>query len=120
MVYEYPYNMNVQELLNKEGVTSFFSETDNGSLEIGNESFKINIPNGYGDGRFRVVLVESEDESFNIDANFFTSIEGEFTIESLMEESTFKDIKVELNGTYFIYNYSPDQHNVNIIFDKRN
>jgi|GEM_PF-956631 len=61
------------------GEKSFHTISDAGSLKIGNDSFSILIPNGYGDGTMRCAILESGE--FNRDAfEFFTSIEGTLNI----------------------------------------
>lgn len=61
------------------GDQSFRTESDAGSLKIGNDSFTVLIPNGFGDGSMSCAIMESGE--LNRDAfEFFTSIEGAFNI----------------------------------------
>lgn len=53
----------------------YYTESDAGSVRIGNDHFTILIPNGYGDCTTTVHLLEQNEEQ--PEAEFFTSFSGE-------------------------------------------
>lgn len=74
--------------------------SDAGSVKIGNDSFTILVPNGYGDG-FTDVVVLSVDEDFEKDGfRFFTSVDGTFNIYSY---DCGDKVKLTISGNYGIY-----------------
>lgn len=88
----------------------FFS--DAGSLAVGDENFHINIPNGYGDGRF---ICRVYDENIDLDDfkkgwKFYTTVSGDFYLFSYdcnndigRKAEIEKDAAMKLSGRYAIY-----------------
>lgn len=117
-ILKYPHEMDISALKKEDGVTTYLDSASNGSMRLEVNGSVINVPNGYGDGDFDIVIVNDE-VSTKIDGSFFTSVEGKFTVKEVQEKSSRKLTDIELEGTYFIYRYSPDQHNINVILVKR-
>lgn len=104
----------------------FFS--DAGSLAIGSKEFKINIPNGYGDGSF---LCRVYDEDINLDDfkkgwKFYTTVSGDFYLFSYdcldaaeRKEAIENNKAFELSGRYAIYTRGvDDEYKAGIAFVK--
>lgn len=53
----------------------YYTESDAGSVRVGNDHFTILIPNGYGDCTTTVHILDQEEE--RPEAEFFTSFRGE-------------------------------------------
>jgi hypothetical protein len=84
------------------GEKEFKTESDAGSVKIGNSSFSVLISNGCGDGTTRVAIFDDEKE-FNSDMmDFQASINGCFNIYSY---DCGNDVVINLNGRYGIYSY---------------
>ena len=81
--------------------------SDAGSVRIGNDSFQILIPNGYGDGETNVLIID-EDDKLDEKARFFTIAEGEINIYNYDCASNPDLFPLEviktLKGRYGIYN----------------
>lgn len=84
----------VYTLMSKD---SLHIEADRGSLVIGNDHLKINVPNGHGNCE---MLVDVIDYDFDLSMSFhlFTSISGDFWLYSKNEK-----IKYVEEGRYSIY-----------------
>lgn len=101
--------------LNKEHILKELkTHSEKGSVKIGNTDFEILIPNGYGDCKSDVYIVEMED----VPANYLTTIKGDFSI--FEEDMPFMENVVieKLQGTYEIYNSFNTDNGV-VVFNKR-
>ena len=77
----------------------FKTDSEAGSVKIGNENFSILIPNGMGDGTTRVDILNSDE--FNRSAfYYFTIISGKFNIYSY---DCGEEIEKEMNGKFQVY-----------------
>jgi len=79
--------------------------SDAGSVKIGNDNFSVLIPNGYGDGDTKVIIVSNIDcESFK-SFKFFTSIKGNINIYNYDCDSPCLESKVieTIKGWYGVY-----------------
>lgn len=54
----------------------YYTEADAGSVRIGNENFTVLIPNGWGDCRTSVTILDKNEKVVK-DTKFFTSFEGQ-------------------------------------------
>lgn len=99
----------------------FEFSSDVGSLAIGSKEFKINIPNGYGDGSFlcRVYDEDIDLESFNKGWKFYTTIDGQcylFDYDCLdafeRKEAIENNKAFELFGRYAIYTRRVDYEGI--------
>lgn len=79
----------------------FDTYSERGALKLGNDKFSVMIPNGFGDGKMQVAVVEQGRVDSMMD--FFTIVEGEINIYS---DDCSNKVKKSLCGTYAIYNYS--------------
>lgn len=84
--------------------TEYWTESEAGSVKFGNEHFTVRIPNGYGDGYTRVVVID--DVSYvnwacnkGVERMFGGSISGVFYLYS---HDCRDEVKVELDGDYLI------------------
>lgn len=75
--------------------------SDAGSLKIGNESFSINISNGYGDGETKYAILERNELNDDM-MDFLTSVEGTLNIYSY---DCGSHINETISGRYGIYRY---------------
>ena len=75
------------------------TESEVGSLKVGNDNFSFNLPNGIGDGKTKVVITREKEINTNM-VNFFTKIEGTFNI---YDYDCGNDILTSLNGKYHIF-----------------
>lgn len=79
---------------------------DGGCITIGNETARVHIPNGYGDGTFRVQVMRKTTkvpEGYNWEA----CVEGDklfvYDYDCLKDWSDKKRILYTLNGQYGVY-----------------
>lgn len=80
---------------------NFKTVSDAGSVKIGNGSFSILIPNGYGDGMTDVCVVDDRNENPFADVlKFLTSVEGKIDIYSA---DCGNSVETGLIGRYGIY-----------------
>lgn len=84
------------------GDQQFKTDSDAGSVKIGNETFSVLIPNGRGDGITRVAVVEDEPEFNSLDMDFFTSVSGKFGI---YDYDCGDRVSMTLDGRYSVYYY---------------
>lgn len=83
------------------GDRCFKTYADGGSVKIGNDSFSLNISNGYGDGTVRVSIFTKEDRFNENMMNYTgTALHGEFNI---YEYDCGDTIAKTMNGDYFVY-----------------
>lgn len=79
------------------------TESDAGGLKIGNSSFSVIIPNGYGDGTTRFAIMD--EGTFNTDMlNYFTEVTGPFDVYDY-DCGNSVCLSAE-SGKYSIYYYS--------------
>ena len=85
------------------GEKCFKTESDGGSVKVGNENFTISIGNGHGDGTTRIAIF-TKDDFFNEDMMNFSGIklEGNFNI---YDYDFGNDVVMILKGTYYVYYY---------------
>lgn len=84
------------------GNKQFKTESDAGSVRIGNESFSVLIPNGWGDGVTRVAVFENNYE-FKAGSllSFFTTVSGDFGVYAY--DCGGSEVVAELSGWYAAY-----------------
>lgn len=88
------------EVYKKDISKIFHSLSEAGNISIGNDSFRYNISNNYGDCENTIVLIE---KSVNIEGfDFLTSIKG--TNINIYNYDCGNEILTTLNGEYLIYN----------------
>lgn len=99
---------------------------DSGCIAIGNENFQAHYPNGYGDGSFKIELVQTNKEKDKFykkmyeDYKFLGSIEGDCNVYcyDCLDDEELKDKKnilFKLSGRYQIHRH---RDNGNIVIDK--
>lgn len=84
-----------------ENAERFYTSSDAGGVKIGNDSFSVIIPNGYGDTDKNIVAV-IDDNSLNKTAfDFWSVVEG--TNISIYEYDCGNDTVATLSGEYGVY-----------------
>ncbi len=83
------------------GERCFKTESDAGSVKVGNKQFSVLIPNGEGDGVTRVAVFAKESDFIcNSIMDFFTIIDGEFNI---FAYDCGNAVSRTLQGRYSVY-----------------
>lgn len=90
-----------------------FYNCDGGCLLIGNGSFRLNVPNGYGDGKHRVVVTDDEREVKQAEgqswqkARWFGRIEGDainvYDYDCYGANELFENVLFTVRGAFNIY-----------------
>lgn len=84
----------------------YYYEADGGEIMIGNQYFRANYPNCYGDGCFKVIVTDNNDLSDH-NYRFVGSIDGNFNVyEYDCLHNGFDDkanILCTLNGRYGVF-----------------
>lgn len=98
---ERPYRLwkTIRECL---GERQFKTDSDAGSVRIGNATFTMLVPNGFGDGISRVAVFDDRDD-FNADSllTFFTIVNGAFNVYAY--DCGGEETVATLDGKYAIY-----------------
>lgn len=81
-------------------MTHFRTDSDAGAVAVGTAGFRTLINNGMGDGITEVYILDPDGEIPN-NANFETSVEGEFNIYSYDCEPSIP--KITLRGRYGVF-----------------
>lgn len=80
----------------------FKTDSDAGSVKIGNGMFSLLIPNGRGDGITRVAVVDDGSGLRGLEMNYFTTITGEFDV---FDYDCGENSVMNLDGKYAVYYY---------------
>lgn len=82
----------------------FVTEADVGSVKVGNTTFMVLFPNGYGDGDVDVYVLE-ENESLPEGIRFFTSFEAKDANIYAYDCDSYRgsEVTYTLNGRYGVY-----------------
>lgn len=84
------------------GDRQFKTDSDAGSVKIGNDSFSILIPNGQGDGITRVAVFDDRQYFNDSMMEPFTLVDGNFNI---YDYDCGERVAKKLSGRYYIYVY---------------
>lgn len=90
----------IVENSNNDEIKVLETVSDAGSVRVGNEAFDFLIPNGYGDGVTKVIIMNVD--KTNIPMRFFTKIDGYFNIYTC-DTYESEDVCFKLNGQYMVY-----------------
>jgi len=104
-VFKDKFGFSFVKYLNDEGIAfkRIYTDSDAGSVKIGNETMTINIPNGYGDGQTDVFIVEKKKgDNVRIPYDFLTTVKGTFNIYEY-DCGNGEDAVVTISGEYAIY-----------------
>lgn len=82
----------------------FKTDSEMGSVKIGNDNFSILIPNGYGDGTSRVAVLDKEEFPVGDYLDYFTTIKGKFYI--FRCDWSENVIPEQLDGEYAVYSWN--------------
>lgn len=87
---------------------AYYCSSDVGSVLVGNEKFRICLPNIGGDGETRLLIFDTrkefEDSSYPEYFKYTTHIEGNFNVYNYdCSRGDEKDILLELCGKYGVY-----------------
>ena len=95
------YDDFTNEFLDDIADDSFVTDSDIGSLKVGNNGFSVALNNGYGDGKNVVYIIEKE---VNIEClKFMTVVEGNDIC--IYDYDCGNDIAKNLSGRYAVYGY---------------
>lgn len=109
----YPeYSTLVKNYLGKICKTLITTNSDVGSLKIGNDNFKITLSNGYGDGTNNVYII---DKKINLECLAVKNVVEGNNI-SIYEYDCSDKVAYTLNGKYMIYSFIT-VHNQKISFN---
>ena len=83
----------------------FKTTSDAGSVRIGNDYFKVLVPNGYGDGCTVVIVGEYEDEDAIAEdgGKFWSIINGKDFSVYCSDCGNEDDVATTLSGKYYVY-----------------
>lgn len=84
------------------GDRCFKTESDAGGVKVGNDSFSVRIPNGFGDGITRCAVFEAQNETVTELMEYFTTIDGTFNI---YDYDCGTKAARTLTGRYAVYFY---------------
>lgn len=83
----------------------FRTSSDAGSVRVGNDSFDVLIPNGYGDGYTTVIVGDPEEERIigADDRNFWSIINGQDFSVYYSDCGNDDEIATTLSGKFCVY-----------------
>ena len=94
---------------------TYYCMSDIGSVLVGNETFRVALPNIGGDGETKLTICDKT-ETVPINAKFVTCIEGTFNVFNYdCSKGDAEDVVVTLEGRYGVW-----QANMEVILQKWN